>query len=627
MRVRPPRLPTGVSFEAPAPPDGTLPRMDVVAFVGFAGRGPLDTPTPVTSAAEFAAVFGPDIALAWDAARGEPVTTHLGPAVRAYFRNGGRRCWVVRAAGAEVAAGGFDATAFVDPDLADLPSRSLALALDQRSLEHAPARGVFSLWSVDEVTVIAVPDAVHRPWAEAPVAPDLSDALAAAPAPAPPPPCRCRCCADPADAPPLRCAQGEALTGTFRASERGPEMEGFAAEVDTNLITLSWAPLPDDPASVDGPPRYVVEEFSRPDAADAGVIFAGTAPALESGRCVLRVRGRPAGVWRYRARATRGGLAGPWVTAPALRLVPPPRSELLPPQPLHVGLLALHSALIRMCRARGDLLAVLSLPDHFRGQEAVTHARRLRTDFRAEPEALSHALLLHPWLHVSDTAPVVTAAACLERELRLAASPVEAVQDGDSVREAQRLLRTPPDGAVCGILATVARDRGAWISPAGRPMAGVLALSVTARDVEQERMQGEGVNVVRRRPDGFSLLDAETLSDEPELQQVSVRRLLTLLRRVALQRGMTYAFEPHDDTLRREVRGGFESLLGELYTRGAFVGARPAEAFQVVVDEARTTVDAGRLAVELRVAPSLPLRFVRVVLVQQGGASAVTEGV
>ena len=34
----------------------------------------------------------------WDTARGERVRAHLAPSVRAFFRNGGRRCWIVRVA-------------------------------------------------------------------------------------------------------------------------------------------------------------------------------------------------------------------------------------------------------------------------------------------------------------------------------------------------------------------------------------------------------------------------------------------------------------------------------------------------------------------------------------------------
>src|SRR5688572_21597817 len=93
------RLP-GFRFTVQPPPlPEVLPRMDVAIFIGFAAAGPLNLPIAVEDATQFAAIFGDDAPLAWDAARGEQAYAHLAPTVRAFFRNGGRRCWVVRVAG------------------------------------------------------------------------------------------------------------------------------------------------------------------------------------------------------------------------------------------------------------------------------------------------------------------------------------------------------------------------------------------------------------------------------------------------------------------------------------------------------------------------------------------------
>ena len=62
-------------------------RTDVTAFVGIAERGPPDTPVPIESVRQFSAHFGAFIGAGY-----------LAYAVRAFFENGGRRCWVVRVA-------------------------------------------------------------------------------------------------------------------------------------------------------------------------------------------------------------------------------------------------------------------------------------------------------------------------------------------------------------------------------------------------------------------------------------------------------------------------------------------------------------------------------------------------
>ncbi|MBI3328082.1 MAG: hypothetical protein HYZ81_15445, partial [Nitrospinae bacterium] len=101
------RLP-GFRFEAQSPPlRETLPRMDIAVFVGFAASGPLHTPVPVEDMAHFTAIFGTAVTLAWDTQHGTPVTAYLAPAVRAFFRNGGRRCWVIRVAGEAARANVF----------------------------------------------------------------------------------------------------------------------------------------------------------------------------------------------------------------------------------------------------------------------------------------------------------------------------------------------------------------------------------------------------------------------------------------------------------------------------------------------------------------------------------------
>src|SRR5262245_41691699 len=96
--LTPVRLP-GFRFEAQSPPlDEVLPRMDVPAFIGFAASGPLHQPVPIEEPRQFAEIFGEDARLAWDTGGGEWAYAQLGGAIRAFFRNGGKRCWVVRAA-------------------------------------------------------------------------------------------------------------------------------------------------------------------------------------------------------------------------------------------------------------------------------------------------------------------------------------------------------------------------------------------------------------------------------------------------------------------------------------------------------------------------------------------------
>jgi phage tail sheath protein FI len=263
-----------------------------------------------------------------------------------------------------------------------------------------------------------------------------------------------------------------------------------------------------------------------------------------------------------------------------------------------------------MCAARGDLFAVLNLPEHYDKDDALTHIATLKTTkgftsgilgvepFSAdEAKALSFGAVYHPWLTTRE--------------------------DGfEAVRN------IPSSGAIGGVMAHRAMQRGAWVAPANESLRGVLGL---ATEIERESFpdfQDGLVNLVRQEPTGFLVLDSDTLSDDADLRSINVRRLLSLLRRLALKRGAEYVFEPNDERFRRQVQRGFASLLDIMFVRGAFAGATPATSYQVVVSDSINnfqSVEQGRFIVELRIAPSQPLKFVTVRLVQADGRSTVTE--
>src|SRR5258706_266740 len=81
-----------------------------------------------------------------------------------------------------------------------------------------------------------------------------------------------------------------------------------------------------------------------------------------------------------------------------------------------------------------------------------------------------------------------------------------------------------------------------------------------------------GTNLLLERPRGRLALSAYKLSRDPDLSRIAVRRLLSLLRRLALRDGPTFVFESNDAVLRRQVRRQFEAVLAQLLTAGAFAG-------------------------------------------------------
>jgi phage tail sheath protein FI len=591
-RARP--LP-GIRFEAVAPPAGdVLPRMDIPAFVGFAASGPLDLPVAVEDVVQFERVFGVNLPLVRESDTGAPVEAYLAPAVRAFFRNGGRRCWIVRVAGETDTVAGtplergglarFDAGLFLDPDLRDANVRDLLDRADfirYQSSEARPLRGIHAALGIEEVTLIAVPDAVHRGWLQE-KATGIASPLASSPL-AHPEWWRWLDCNNPNPQPP---AAGAPLGGG-----------GF---IDHDVIEPVAAPLLAATAPKGGTydlfwpvaagATDVLQEATRPDFSDAADI-------ATSATGQVTIHARAAGDLYYRVRRLSGARTSDWSNGVAVRIESAADWTSVPPRDYDDStLVAVHNALVTMCAARGDLVAILSLPMHYDERQAIAHPARLAL----ESHVRSYGALWHPWLILRDG------------------------RDGD----AAPLKATPPDGATAGVLAARALARGAWIAPANEPLRGPVALTPSISAALRQALQDAAVNVIRQEPTGFVCLDADTLSPDDEVRPLNVRRLIALVRRAALRVGEAYVFEPNDGAARRAVRRAFESILETLFFRGAFAGRTEQTSFQVVTDESLNTprsIDAGRLIAEIRIAPSRPLSFLTIRLLQAGGATVVQE--
>lgn len=834
---------------APPPPAETLPRMDIAVFVGFAAMGPTHRPVAIESVAQFAAVFGSDAVLAWDAERGEPARAHLGPAVRAFFANGGRRCWVIRVArtaehdalwrdrtppaAAEQlaqanlfavpgvllasASGGLEpalvqarsagawsdglrvstqlgAHGFELDDIAFHPASpagrgvrfTARMALRPGDLVEIADDGARTFVAVDSTRTTANGhyeiDATHiRSFAalgEAGPSPLVSelgeaeivgvtngtvgatlesgtssagnarlllthptspasaegrwarwtgggstvwlriDAVSETPAPTGPATLEVAGPAWRETSPAL------ASSGALRASlltldicaSAGRQMRLRRDGVGLTPVHGSswWRETSDDihyatPDNQGDPnaaaartfPFAARDEEHGPENAPAAWIPLGAPLAFGGGLGVLPQIGTPlerdglahfdaelfldpgldmlgintlqseADAIRYLRDEPRRlfGLHGAfsigangrcneasliaipdalhigWTQQPAAPapVIPEPapapeapagdfaacagdapeapqpqvpeRLVVIPDEVWTVlprarfapqgedELLRVHRALLRMAAASGELFAVLGLPRHYRTADAAAHTARLRAERDSRvPDAfdfnervcLSYGAVYHPW--------IVSGAS------------------GQHV--------VPPDGFATGILAARAARRGAWIAPANEPLKDAVALTPEIGPEDWLALQEARVNLFRAEPRGFLALNADTLADDIERRPINVRRLLILLRRMALRRGASYVFEPNGAALRRAVERGFTTLLDDLFRRGAFAGATQAESFKIVTDETVNTAaerDAGRFLAQLRVAPSWPLQFLNVSLAQSGERLTVAE--
>jgi uncharacterized protein len=199
---------------------------------------------------------------------------------------------------------------------------------------------------------------------------------------------------------------------------------------------------------------------------------------------------------------------------------------------------------------------------------------------------------------------------------------VEALSGGQQSGDSTKII--PPCGHVAGIYAKSDRSGGVRRSPANYPLEGVLDLEPGPIAVSQTPLpKTNDLRALRGR--GIRIWGASTLSQHPDWQYISVRRLFLTVNRWVQFYLADVAFEPNDFKLwiriDRELSAYFESL----FQQGALKGRTLQEAFYVKCD-AQTNPpevrDAGKVVTEIGLAPTIPSEFIIVRLVH--GNSGLT---
>lgn len=493
----------------------------------------------------------------------------------------------------------FDSTLFIDDGLrGDVTSELLddADRLAFTGLAPRPLHGLHALLYNDEVTLICVPDACQRGWSlEAPSQPGALP-------PSPPfvrPPAHGafhECAAQQLDAPVL-----------YRPTPGSGPAASPPIPLDGDVFTLSWSAV-----GVPGA-TYVLQQSAGPAFVQVTTYYQG--PATQVTVHALDAGLQPGAGRCFRVRVFAGDSQSNWsnsvqvVGGPAQRAV-----QTRVAQYDSTTLIDVHRALLRAAAARGDVFAVLALPGHYAEQQTLAHVDELQAMVSPPPTA-DHTLASVPPLNAGEDATLSFGALYHPW-------PAAVQTDGTTIS-------LPPDGPAVGILAARAASVGAWISPGNIPLANVVALAPSLDPRRVTPGAVAAVNVLSQTPSGFVALSAWTVSSDPQLTDISVRRLLCELRRSALLLGPRYVFEPNDPSLVNTIRRDFESLLAQLYTGGAFAGSTTAQSYFLTVTtdaDPASGLDPAQVVVEIGVAPSLPLRFLTVRLTLEPGAVAQVGG-
>jgi hypothetical protein len=178
-------------------------------------------------------------------------------------------------------------------------------------------------------------------------------------------------------------------------------------------------------------------------------------------------------------------------------------------------------------------------------------------------------------------------------------------------------LGVPPSGHLAGVYARTDRRVGVYKAPANEEILGVVDLVTGTPGVD-------GVNELLALPGrGIRAWGARTLAEVASSADpdgwINIRRLMLMLKRWLARALEWTVFEAHDLRLWVRVHRELEAKLTDLFLRGAFKGRSPDEAFRIKCDEENNPADAraaGRLQVDVQVAPAAPQQFIQIRLIR-----------
>jgi len=639
-------LAPGVYFE---PADSVVPaitalRTDIAGFVGVAERGPLNSATPVESWRQFQSTFG-----------GFLGSGYLAYAVKGFFENGGRKCYVVRVADRDLAASA--SVELMDSQVPQKPAWRI----------EASTPGV---WGNQLAVQLRT---THRAQTRTVIEPGVADRGSS------------RVVS-------VTNFERGTLVRFFRASPPSINLLGIVEEVDGKTQRLIWnEPL--GPMFLSGTPIFLESiEYTL-------IVWRrGRVVAIYEGLSIVPTHSRYAPAVVCISPVQRSDVRDDILpSSPPFIIIPKqvtPNNKLEPPIALDGLVVDVPSPLL--LKGGLDGLATVSVADFIGDPEDFLASNEDRADRRRGLRALELidevSIVAVPDIHIQPVPPPVTVplpaperdiclldppeptppevpqifpeqpptfgdkdifrvqsallAHCEEQRDRFALldPPFDSVHNNnvgpavilawrsrfeskygalyfswlrvtDPLRLGGQVVREiPPSGHIAGIFARTDFDIGVHKAPANVELRWVEDTTVLVDETIQAGLNQMGVNAIRSFPGrGIRIYGARTVSSDPDWRYVPVRRLLLMIEEALDVETQWAVFEPNDVYTWGKVRLAITNFLETLWQRGALAGGQAEEAFFVKCDEDLNPPyerDQGRLRVDVGVAPSIPYEFI-----------------
>lgn len=181
----------------------------------------------------------------------------------------------------------------------------------------------------------------------------------------------------------------------------------------------------------------------------------------------------------------------------------------------------------------------------------------------------------------------------------------------DTVGGEKRLV--PPSGHIAGIYSRCDKEMGVFRAPANEEINGIVDLARNLFDTDIGQLNAEGINCLRSFPRrGIRVWGARTVSNDTQWRYVNVRRVVNAVI-ASVEQGLQWAvFEANTPILWKTLERQVSGFLRELWNKGFFRGDTPEDAFYVKCDDEtnpKETRDAGMVIIECGVAPVRPAEY------------------
>ena len=193
----------------------------------------------------------------------------------------------------------------------------------------------------------------------------------------------------------------------------------------------------------------------------------------------------------------------------------------------------------------------------------------------------------------------------------------------------QGRIKIPPSGHIAGVYARTDDQKGVHKAPGNEVIKGSLGPVAVLTDAEHGMLNEVSVNAIVNVPGGgTTLMGARTLSNGTQWRYINVRRLLLYIEK-SIQNSTRFAvFLPNNPSLWATVKRQVSDFLNTVWRSGALFGATPDLAYRVKVDEELNPPSVralGQLIIEVVLYPVTPAEYIVFRIVQQPGGVEVSE--